>query len=454
MASGTFCVLPWVHAATQTDGDVQLCCVSGGGSGVNLNEQTLADYWNSEYVRDARRRMLAGQHVGVCRKCYQEEAYGRTSHRMVENDAWLRRLGEETISELVDRTTEEGTLDAPLRYVDLRLGNTCNMQCVMCRPRDSSRWLPLAKQLSDVLSDRKLTEEWRSKADIDRRSFGWYSNPEFWSELKSFLPDVREIIFAGGEPLLIRQQFDFVKACVEMGEAEHIALQYHTNATVFPEEMVPYWKQFDRVHFILSIDGIGEVANYVRYPSDWQHIVANIRRFDSLGGDTLMSFHPTVHALNVFRLPELLEWADTSGFENRKRVSGIQELVETGFVYYPEYQDIRVLPPAFKQAVTRKLTHYIEDRPAGEPVDQLMTILSFMNSEDRSARMPKLVQYTRMLDRIRGSNVLVTFPELAPYWAPHTAREVLNEWLTARSPQTAVAAQLSGPSAASLDDAV
>src|SRR3954452_8429905 len=80
--SRTFCVLPWVHAATLTDGSVQLCCVSGGGSGVNLNEQTLADYWNSDYVRDARRRMLAGRKVKACRHCYREEARGVDSHRM------------------------------------------------------------------------------------------------------------------------------------------------------------------------------------------------------------------------------------------------------------------------------------------------------------------------------------------------------------------------------------
>jgi MoaA/NifB/PqqE/SkfB family radical SAM enzyme len=436
VASETFCVLPWVHAATLTDGSVQLCCVSGGGSGVNLNEHTLADYWNSEYVRDARRRMLAGQKVNVCRKCYREEAYGRRSHRMVENDTWLRRLGEGTISELVDGTAAEGGLDAPLRYVDLRLGNTCNMQCVMCKPRESSRWLPLAKRLSDISSDPELAAEWGSKAGIDRRKFEWYRNPDVWSELKSFLPDVREIILAGGEPLLIREQFDFLKACVEMGEAEHIALQYHTNATVFPEEMIPYWEKFDHVHFMLSIDGMGDVANYVRYPSDWEQIVANIRRFDGLGCNTLTTFHATIHALNVFRLPELLEWADTSGLQNRDRVGGIQELVGTGFVHYPDYQEIRVLPPEFKAVVTRKLTRYIDGRPAGEPVDQLATVLTFMNSEDRSERMPKLVQYTRSLDRIRGGNVLDTFPELAPYWAPYAARAVLDEWLTRRSQPT------------------
>ena len=44
--------------------------------------------------------------------------------------------------------------------------------------------------------------------------------------------------------------------------------------------MVPYWEQFEQVHFIVSIDGVGDVADYVRHPSDWEEIEANIRRFD------------------------------------------------------------------------------------------------------------------------------------------------------------------------------
>jgi MoaA/NifB/PqqE/SkfB family radical SAM enzyme len=125
MASETFCVLPWVHAATLTDGNVQLCCVAGRGSGVNLNEQTLSEYWNSEHVRDARRRMLAGRKVKACQRCY---------------------------------------LTAPLQSIDLRLGNTCNMQCVMCQPRESSRWLPTARRLSELVEGRELKGVWDFKS--------------------------------------------------------------------------------------------------------------------------------------------------------------------------------------------------------------------------------------------------------------------------------------------------
>ena len=91
--SRTFCILPWVHATTLTDGSVSLCCVAGAPSEVNLNEQTFSDYWNSDYVKDARRQMLAGEQLKICERCYEEESHGYKSLRLTENEGWEQRCG-------------------------------------------------------------------------------------------------------------------------------------------------------------------------------------------------------------------------------------------------------------------------------------------------------------------------------------------------------------------------
>ncbi|MEK6406573.1 MAG: twitch domain-containing radical SAM protein [Acidobacteriota bacterium] len=422
MRSKTFCVLPWVHAATLPDGNVQLCCVSGGGSGVNLNEHTLADYWNSEYVKDARRRMLAGEEVKACQHCYNEEAHGYRSHRIVENEVWHKRCGEEPMRQLISRTAADGTLDAALQQVDLRLGNTCNMQCIMCQPRESSRWLPAAKKLSEICQDAELKREFSVRSTLDASRFEWYRNVEFWSNLKTFLPHVKEIILAGGEPFLIAEQFAFVKLCCELGEAHHIRLRYHTNGTVFPEEMPGYWEQFERVHFLVSLDGIDEVANYVRYPSPWTEIEDNVRCLDNLGANTVTSFLFTTHALNVYRIPEVCDWADRGGFQGRRYFSHIQDYVSLSLVHRPAYLNVRVLPNRYKLAVNDKLEAYMRTRMDGQRADKLAGILSYMHGADCSRSLPTLVEYTEMLDATRGTGFAETFPELAPYWRRHEGR--------------------------------
>jgi hypothetical protein len=414
--SRTFCVLPWLHAATLTDGSVQLCCVSGGGSGVNLNEQTLGDYWNSEYVKAARRQMLAGQELAACQHCYHEERHGYQSHRMVENENWQERYGKEGIRDLINKTTPDGTLDSDLQYLDLRLGNTCNMQCIMCQPHESSRWVLPARELAASSQNKELKREWKFRSLINPKRFEWYRNDSFWSDLKSFLPRIKEVTIGGGEPFLIKEQFAFVKACCEMGEANHIRLRYHTNGTVFPGEMVPYWEQFEWVHFLVSLDGIGDVANYVRYPSNWKDIENNIRHFDALSENTITNFNFTTHALNIHRIPEVFDWAEASGLRNRKRFADMQQYVSASLVHHPTYQTVRVLPIGCKRIITEKIGAYTENRLTGQRVDKLTAILNFMNAEDHSHRLPSLVEYTKMLDITRGTKFAETFPELVPYW--------------------------------------
>src|SRR5205807_678639 len=85
-------------------------------------------------------------------------------------------------------------------------------------------------------------------------------------------------------------------------------------------------------------------------------------------------------------------------------------------VHNPAYQNIRVLPAAYKQVIADKLGEYMRTRMAGQAVDKLTGIIDYMNSEDHSERMPSLVEYTQMLDATRGTDFCETFPELASYW--------------------------------------
>jgi sulfatase maturation enzyme AslB (radical SAM superfamily) len=227
---------------------------------------------------------------------------------------------------------------------------------------------------------------------------------------------MREVILAGGEPFLIKEHSAFIKACCESGEAGHIRLRYHTNGTIFTEELIPYWEQFESVQFFVSLDGIGAVANYVRYPTDWKQICENIRRFDALGQNTLTYFHLTTHALNVYRIPEVLTWADESSLLNRKLFTDLQDYVCISLVHEPSYQSIRVLPVAYKEMVTRRITEYMESRLRVQRTEKLRAILDFMNAGDASTKLPSLVEYTKLLDQTRGTDFSATFSELIPFW--------------------------------------
>ena len=97
--SKTFCILPWIHAATYTDGSALLCCVAKSDKETNLNNMTMNEAWNSSMFKDARLKMLRGEEVNNCASCYAEEEVGMHSHRLVENYVWYKKLGKEYLDD-------------------------------------------------------------------------------------------------------------------------------------------------------------------------------------------------------------------------------------------------------------------------------------------------------------------------------------------------------------------
>ncbi len=407
-----FCVLPFIHGATLTDGEMPLCCVAENSSGVNLNESTLSDHWNSDYLKNVRKKMLANMPVKDCRRCIEEDSKGYRSHRSIENKAWADKLGEERLEEIIAKVEDSGETQAGVIGLDLRLGNTCNLQCVMCQPRESSKWQGAGKKFLKELKNISLKYEWRNKNNIRVEKFEWYRNEKFWENLREFLPTLREIIIGGGEPMLIKEHLKFIKECAESGHASHIHLRYHTNMTVFPEEMIPYWEKFERVEFFTSVDGMEEVGHYVRYPANWDLVEKNMRKIDELGENIWLRLLYSVNALNVHHLPDFLRWVKAQNFKKQEAFETMQSFVHPGIVHWPNYLNIKVLPHEYKERVTRDWLQ-LRNELGSEPFDKYQGILQIMNSEDWSSKIPQLRDYVRALDKTRGTDFYEVFPDLS-----------------------------------------
>ncbi|MCJ8275691.1 MAG: SPASM domain-containing protein, partial [Bdellovibrionales bacterium] len=188
-----FCPLPFLHMATHTNGATPLCCVAEGTSGINVNNESLNDYWNSDYVKKIRLQMIKDEPVEACRRCYSEEKSGFRSHRIVEMQAWEEKLESSGLDQLLSQVAEDGATSSMIRGFDLRLGNTCNLQCVMCRPQESSKWKTSSKALEDSLQQESLKSLWVEQGQINSRSYEWYKNPQFWEDLKAHVPHMKEL---------------------------------------------------------------------------------------------------------------------------------------------------------------------------------------------------------------------------------------------------------------------
>ena len=411
MISDTFCIKPWVHMATYTSGEALMCCVAREAAG-NLNKHTIEQIWNSEHYREARLKMLKGEKVKACTKCYDEETAGIHSHRVIQNHLWIELegdnegyVGKERLDKLINQTEENGYLPSRPISFDFRLGNTCNLQCVMCGPKDSSKWVGLAKKLGQI-------NKW------DTSKFNWVEDESFWNDqFLPLLPNIKHLILAGGEPMYLKQHIPLLEKIVEKGYAKNIKIRYHTNATITPTNRIfELWNEFKHIDLSMSIDCYEDKNSYIRYPDHWGDIVDTLHMVDNAPDNIGPRMNCTINAINVFYMPEFVDWIQKQKFIKigRQKNSALHGLPFIGYVHGPTYMNCKVLPRNIKEVIVKKYDEWYSkfDKP-WFGVDQIYAVKDFMMSEDKSRHFGEFKEYINRIDNIRDTNFKRIFPELA-----------------------------------------
>ena len=441
--SQTFCVLPWIHFATRPNGDMRLCCNSNSsgagfdheiglvknetGRPANFGTETPMSAWNNDYMRSVRTTMMEGNIPSSCNKCFDEEHKGVVSKRMWETGTWVEDGID--IPELIAQTQEDGTVPEQLVYLDLRLGHTCNLKCIMCSPHDSSQWVGDHKKVFPLFQHSEL----KTQMSWDKKSFNnfWHENPDFWKEMYAQIPNLKQVYFAGGEPLMIREHKWFLEEIIRQGYADKILIRYNTNGLLVDDEIIDLWSKFKKVKVGFSIDAVGDRNWYIRYPSEWAIIEKNLHRLDNTPDNIHVSIATAIQILNVKHLADFARWKVTQNFKkiNFDNVTGgIQAgggIFNMHLLYIPTFLSIRCLPEADKQEVRRSFAelanwlheNYRQDEdfwkhnPYGWK--RWQAVLDFMDAEDHTDLLPAFKEYINVMDSQRKLNFKETFPELA-----------------------------------------
>jgi sulfatase maturation enzyme AslB (radical SAM superfamily) len=440
--SKTFCVLPWIHFATRPNGDMRLCCsanASGAGENhtvglvknekgqpANFGRETPMSAWNNEYMKDVRLTMLEGKIPASCSKCIAEESRGVASKRIWETGSWMEDGID--VEELIKQTEEDGTVPEKLVYLDLRLGHTCNLKCVMCSPHDSSQWVGDHKKMYPLFQAKELKEQ----MSWDRKEFNnkWHENPDFWKEMYAQIPNLKQVYFAGGEPLMIREHKWFLEEIIRQGYADKILVRYNTNGLLVNDEIIELWKKFKKVKVGFSIDAVGDRNYYIRYPSDWATIERNLHKLDNTPDNIQVSIATAIQILNIKHLADFAKWKITQNFKKvnlENTVGGIQAgggIINMHLLYIPTFLSIRLLPAEDKAQVRRSFaelanwlhTNYRQDEdfwknnPYGWK--RWQAVLDFMDAEDHTSQLPAFKEYIESLDIVRKTKFSDVFPEL------------------------------------------
>lgn len=379
--NAAFCVLPWVHLCASVDGVWGRCCVDRSmyhthyytastqpdlvlqedSVGCSHNSPfaernpervfALSNAFNSPALKNTRLSMLRREKVPACSYCHDREARGGVSYRQNMNGLFR---DQQDWDALLSGTAADGRVDRKPVYLDLRLGNRCNLRCIMCCYPVSSNWR------------RNLEATWLNKT-LDP----YAEDLEFWNQIREILPGLTRLYFAGGEPMLQPSHRRIINLLIETGAAPSVDLVYNTNLTVLPQDILQAFSHFRSVEIGASCDGIGAVYERIRSGANWPTFVRNLRRVAQCAK---VRIAVTPQRDNVSNLPELIEWALANGYE----------LDLTNILQYPEELSISNLSTADRRDYAIQYGELADrHRELGHLrlADELQAIMRTMNTQ-------------------------------------------------------------------------
>jgi MoaA/NifB/PqqE/SkfB family radical SAM enzyme len=326
-----YCVNAFHSLSVNSVGNCKMCCMAEGGSDWNqrVKDTPLETIFFDRYFLEVRNSLEKGIKHPACKKCWEEEAAGRDSKRIRDNN------------------TRQYELTDKIKVIELNLGNTCNIQCRTCHPYSSSKWNKEFYTVNQLKEPYKIYLE-NAKIYND----AWEDDSLIWSELEKIGPTLERMDFYGGEPFLLKKQWAFVKKCVENGWSKNQILHYNTNGTIWNHEDVSLFEHFKYVEVGFSIDGLREQFEFMRYLAKWDTVIENLEKAkEFMQGKTNLNFDicHTISSLNVFYIPEFIDFF------------GPQWRIYLNLVHQPNYYAITIFPDKIKEKIIEKLDAISED---------------------------------------------------------------------------------------------
>lgn len=259
----SFCVLPWIHTAVDPDGTIRPCCMTDFSYRMgDLNKTPLLkDIFNNDEYKKLRLEMINGPELPApCRSCRLQEEAGAHSYRTRKNEDYA-----DVIDKLEIRP--DGTAEFVQLYIDYRLSNKCNFKCITCGPLLSS---------SHAIEINKI----HRNIGVLKTEPAYIEVPNFAEQFDTFSKDIREIYFAGGEPLIMDHHYDILNSFIK--SQQPVKIRYNTNLSELNYkgiDVVDLWRQVNgEVAIGASIDGFGISGETIRFGLDAEVFKSNIKK--------------------------------------------------------------------------------------------------------------------------------------------------------------------------------
>jgi MoaA/NifB/PqqE/SkfB family radical SAM enzyme/SAM-dependent methyltransferase len=419
--SKTACVIPWSTLVIAPDGRANFCCdvpapLTVDGRVGSIYRDSLDQLWNADELVQVRAAMARGERPAACHLCWQREAAGDASRRLLTNAAYRQLGGRLAIETLPLAGADSGyRLDRRPDWFILELGNVCNLKCRSCNPLSSSRiaadpihsaWTassppPAAASPTPAAGPPRRPQRLKLAPE---GTPAWFDDIDSMAEMIAGGADGNALLsLIGGEPFLIDRTWRLLDALVARDVAPHIFVGLVTNGQQRNARLAELVPRFRGFNVSVSIDGHGKLYEYLRHGGSWRKLVENLSWLRQMP-NLVVTAVPTLQNGNALDMVTLLRFLDE------------RELyLSYNVVTWPARLRPTNLPPSVRRIAAARLRAYLdaECRPANlAVVRNYCEILEEAGDSFDAGLFGEFMTFTNDLDAGRGESLCEAAPEL------------------------------------------
>ena len=363
---------PWTHTYLSPQTERRMCCASrepaqnfeqyidtkaGTGKYIPI---TLEEHWNSDHMRDVRRRMMAGKTLPECEVC---------NDKLLNTDvyrSYFNQLFGDKYLQVVEQTDATGyTTMKPVSW-DYRFSNLCNFKCRMCGDMLSSSWESEQRQHNMINWDNPKNAWMRPDIKYQIEQF---QSGQIEQEFSDAVEDhrVEEVYWVGGEPLMYEQHWRYMKRIIELGDGPNVYARYNTNLSRINYRGINLFRDIlSRTRdwqVCASLDGTGRIGEYIRSGLKYDSWLENFAE-----GVSYSTHRRQMRIDFTLTLPGMFE---IERIERLSATYGVQVLAKVVFSFSP---DIVMSPLALPRPILDRWVDEILDGPT-TPLGPLKDIL-------------------------------------------------------------------------------
>lgn len=262
---------------------------------------------------------------------------------------------------------------------EIDMSNVCNLKCRTCNSYRSTKW---------GADEKALTGRHHGLLDSN------------WQMLDEDAGDARVLAFMGGEPLMHQDRIiDALLKVDRAGTIGQCTISFSTNCKLdFEPQLLQLLIKAESVSVSCSVDGYGQLNDYIRSESDWDRISDQILKFDTLStmhDNFYYSLQPTYSVYNFNKLGDLIRWSET--LSNRPKIDLI-------YLVRPEIMNAAILPLAARNRTIDEYTNLRVEFP--RHTELLDNCVRFLRNEfDDALTVDDFKYYNDKLDLLRTTRL-------------------------------------------------